>query len=68
MIEYYYDDLLISRAGTGRPRIHDTGILLEHATWNAPGVALWRDTDFSSRRQQVQAEVNRLCHLGGELL
>jgi hypothetical protein len=61
-IEYYCDDLLISRAGTGRPRIHDAGVLLEHATWNAPGVAIWRDTDFTSHRQQVQAEMDRLSH------
>ncbi len=56
-IEYVADDVLISHAGTGRPRIHDAGFLLRCHTGNTPGVATFKEQDFDARRRRVEAAV-----------
>lgn len=56
-IEYVADDVLISHAGTGQPRIHDAGFILRCRTGNAPGVATFKEQDFDARRRRVEAAV-----------
>lgn len=54
-IEYFADDVLISHAGTGRPRIHDAGFILRCHTGKAPGIATFKEDSFDARRRRVEA-------------
>jgi hypothetical protein len=59
-IEFWGDDIIISQSGTQRPRIHDVGPLIRCSTWNAPGVATWREPEFEKRREEVSRAVERV--------
>jgi hypothetical protein len=60
-IEYAADDLLISHAGAGLPRIHDAGFVLRCRTGQLPGVATFKEQDFDARRQRVAAAIASLA-------
>ncbi|MSP13815.1 MAG: glycosyltransferase family 2 protein [Chloroflexi bacterium] len=53
-IEFWADDVIISRAGSGQPWIHDAGRLTRCRTASADGVAIHREDVFSRKRGEVQ--------------
>lgn len=62
-IEYSCDDLLISRTGDGRARIHDAGFVLRCRTGGMPGVAIFREEGFDALRARVDGALT--AHAGG---
>jgi hypothetical protein len=59
-IEDWADDLLISRAGTGRPRIDRLGVVPQCPSYRQSGVAIHSDPTFSARREAVARAVAAL--------
>lgn len=59
-LEYTCDDLVISRAGHGRARIHDAGFLLRCRTGGMPGVAIFREDGFDQVRATVERALRTL--------
>lgn len=59
-IEQSCDDLVISRTGTGRARIHDAGFLLRCRTGGMPGVAIFREAGFDERRHRCDTALRAL--------
>lgn len=59
-IEYSCDDLLISRGGSGRARIHDLGFVLRCRTGGMPGVAIFREAEFDERRRRCDTALRAL--------
>ena len=53
LIEFWGDDLLISNAGNGLPRIHKTGIFIEDRTATKPGVATFTKKGFRNYRNKI---------------
>ncbi|HVO28317.1 MAG TPA: hypothetical protein VMW56_32340 [Candidatus Margulisiibacteriota bacterium] len=60
IIEYLADDVLISRAGSGRPKIHNVGRLFHLPTFDKPGVATHRTPGFEEKRLHVRRAVDHL--------
>lgn len=60
VIEYLADDVLISRAGNGRPKIHNVGRLFFLPTFDTPGIATHRTPGFEESRLQVRRAVDLL--------
>lgn len=55
------EDLLLSFAGEGRPRIHDVGPLLQCMSWNRPGIATCRTLpDFFAERVALHQRLREL--------
>ena len=52
-VELWSDDILLSRTGSSRPVIHDTGFLLQALTCYHPQIALHKQQEFEARRQRV---------------
>jgi len=52
-IEFWGDDILISRTGTRPPRIHAAGRVLRCATASDPRVAIHKQAEFRQRRSEV---------------
>jgi hypothetical protein len=59
-IEFWSDDLIISRTGTGRPNIHDAGYILRCETAVKTGVALYQDEEFKPRRDEVRSALDTI--------
>jgi hypothetical protein len=59
-IEYWADDVVVSRTGSGRPKIHDVGRLFHLPTFNKPGVAIHKEPEFEQARRQVAATLDQL--------
>ena len=59
-IEFWSDDLIISRTGTGRPNIHDAGYILRCKTAVKSGVALYQDEEFKPRRDEVRSALDTI--------
>ncbi|MFC1485932.1 glycosyltransferase family A protein [Candidatus Latescibacterota bacterium] len=53
-IEYWGDDIIISRTGRSRPRIHEAGFVLFCKTHDMSGVALWKEKQFEQRRRELR--------------
>ena len=58
------DDILLSRCGRGRPRCHDVGPLLDCPTEGVAGIAVWRESDFSTYRSRLYERLGRLKSFG----
>ena len=52
-IEFYADDILISKSGINKPRIHNVGTLLRCPTARKPGVAMHLEENFLKKRIRV---------------
>lgn len=52
-VEFWADDLVISRTGSGPARIHDMGFVSFCRTATSPGVALYKEDPFRSTRSRV---------------
>jgi len=52
-IEHRCDDVVISRSGGGRARIHDVGFILRCRTGGMEGVAIFREPGFDDVRVRV---------------
>lgn len=52
-IELYADDVLISKSGINKPKIHNVGTLLRCPTARKPGVAMHQDKEFLAGRTKV---------------
>jgi hypothetical protein len=59
-IEIFSPDVVISRLGEGKGRIHNLGFNLRCRTANTPGVALHMQKDFNNPRFQVDAALKEL--------
>lgn len=59
-LEYRCDDLVISRCGPGRARIHDAGFVLRCRTGAAEGVAIFKEAGFHEIRAQVEQAIASL--------
>jgi len=53
LIEFWGDDILISRTGTRPPKIHAAGAVLRCATASDPRVAIHKQAEFRQRRSEV---------------
>jgi hypothetical protein len=53
-VEFWGEDIVLSRTGSGKPRIHDVGFLLQGLTCWHSRVALHRQPGFRERRLQVE--------------
>jgi len=53
LIEKCADDIIISKAGSNKPKIHDIGQLTRCHTARTPGIAIHRGDDFLHGRQKV---------------
>jgi hypothetical protein len=60
-IEYRADDIVISRAGDAKPKIHNLGRLVQLPTFDKPGVALHKEPGFEETRLQVRMAIDRLA-------
>jgi len=56
-IQFWSDDILISHAGTARPRIHDVGFILRCLTAREVGIATHMEDQFYERRVRVARAV-----------
>jgi hypothetical protein len=65
LVEFWADDIVISRTGTGLARIHSAGFVLLDRTANSPEIALYRQPGFRATRLKVLAAIGDL--LGSEL-
>ena len=52
-IEFWADDIIISRTGNGKPMIHNSNRLLRSPTANDPAVATWKQEEFDTKRRLV---------------
>lgn len=59
-IDYWADDVIISRVGTSAPRTHAVGFITHCRTSDRPGVATWKEEGFDQRRLKVQAAVETI--------
>ncbi|MEQ1731524.1 MAG: glycosyltransferase family A protein [Vicinamibacterales bacterium] len=57
-IEYFADDIIVSRCGNGLARIHDAGFVLRCRTGNQPGVAIFKEAGFADVRARVSAALD----------
>jgi hypothetical protein len=48
-----WDDLVLSRSGADKPRIHDVGFLQSCPTQGTKGVAFWRSDNFHAKRERI---------------
>lgn len=62
-IEYLADDILISRTGSAKPKIHNVGRLFHLPTFDKPGVAIHKEPGFEKKRLQVRRAVDYLNSL-----
>ncbi len=62
-IEYWGDDIIMSRCGNGKARIHDVGFLLRCRTAADEDVAIHQDTDFDIRRIEVRKALEKIFQL-----
>ncbi|QVL50285.1 MAG: glycosyltransferase [Thiocapsa sp.] len=53
------DDIVMSHAGSERPKTHDFGFVLECASHNRAGLATFQDLEFSQKRIRIFREVRR---------
>lgn len=60
LIEQSADFVAISRAGAGRPRVHDVGRILRCETFDRAGVAIHKRPEFGSSIDAVLAALDRL--------
>ena len=61
-IEFWADDVVLSRTGQGRPKTHDIGPVSRCRTYDKRGVALHREPEFDARRQEVLDAVVKILH------
>jgi len=59
-IEYLADDIVISRTGDARPKIHNFGRLIYLPTFDKPGVAIHMEPEFEETRGRVRRALDRL--------
>jgi hypothetical protein len=48
-----WDDLIISRSGSDRPRLHDCGAFVNCPTQGKQGIAVWRTDNFKPFRNDI---------------
>jgi hypothetical protein len=60
LIEQSADFVVLSRAGTGRPLVHDEGRILRCPTFDRPGVAIHKGAGFSTSVGTVLGALARL--------
>jgi hypothetical protein len=53
------DDIIMSHAGSERPKTHDFGFVLECPSHNRAGLATFQDLEFSQRRLKIFREARR---------
>ena len=53
MIEFWGDDLVISRTGTDLPRIHKVGAIIQDRSATKPGVATFTLNGFLDKRKKI---------------
>jgi len=61
MVESAADFMIVSRSGSRAPKIHDAGRLFRCPTYNATGVAVHKDDDFSNSMMGVARALNALA-------
>lgn len=54
------DDIMLSCSGSGLPRIHDAGPLVDCPTQGAKGIATWRNDGFHASRTEIFKRVRAL--------
>ena len=65
IVESMGDFVVISSAGSGRPKIHDVGRVFRCPTFNQQGIAVHKDKGFEQKILQLAAVVNDIrSHLG----
>ncbi len=62
-IEFWGDNLLISKTGNGLPRIHKTGIIIQDRTATKPGVAAYTYNGFGSGRKKIKLALKEVIDL-----
>ena len=62
LIASAFDFMVISRAGNGRPHVHDLGHILRCETFKTPGVAVHKHDGFEAHLRQV-AQALRSCEV-----
>lgn len=66
LIEWSGDDILISKTGSARPRIHDLGPVLQCPTANLGSVAVHKRDAFLGKRRRIMSDIDRaVASLGG---
>ena len=63
LIEFWGDDLLISKTGNGLPRIHKIGIFIQDRTATKPGVATYTKNGFLIYRKKIIMVLNEILDL-----
>ena len=63
LVERWADDVVISSAGSGNPRVHDAGYLLFCATANSTDSAVFTDPGFRATRQPVMRALGKFASL-----
>jgi hypothetical protein len=61
VVELWGDDIVLSSTGAGRPRIHNTGFLLQSPTCYDPRVAIHKQPGFHSRREEIKRALEAVC-------
>ena len=62
LIEPFAHEVIISKTGINRPKIHRIGLLTRCPTARKPGVAIHRRREFLVGRQQVISALDRVMH------
>lgn len=60
LAQNHWDDLVLSFAGSQKPRIHDIGPYLDCPTQGNKGTAVWREEEFFEQRENIY---QRLCSI-----
>jgi glycosyltransferase involved in cell wall biosynthesis len=60
-LEFWGGYLILSHAGTGRPRIHDVGFVLPCTTAYDKGIATFRESEFLARNYEVLNAIKKAC-------
>ncbi len=59
-IEYWADDIVVSKSGMGHPRIHKAGSIRQCKTTQTSGVATFTENQFDGHRLQVYQALTKM--------
>jgi hypothetical protein len=61
MVEFAADFMIVSRTGSGRPKIHQAGTVFRCPTYDAQGVAVHKDFDFDQNILKVASALTEFA-------
>jgi hypothetical protein len=59
-MDFWADDVVLSRSGTEPPKVHDCGYLLHCRSATLPHVALFKQAGFGELRHQALSSLERI--------